>query len=153
MFLAQGKNGMRIAKLDTSPLLLDTHTWIWLNNGSDELSDKIIQTIDYAASQGKVYISAISVWEIATLASKKRLVLRTSLKEWVNEALSQIGVELVPLTPDISIESSELPDGLHGDPADRIIVATARIKRMVLLTRDSKILSYAREGFIQAVEV
>lgn len=144
---------MRIAKLDGANLLLDTHTWVWLNNGSAELSDKIIQTIDHAADDGKVFISAISVWEIATLAAKKRLILRTSLKEWMSEALSQVGVELVPLAPDISIESAELPDGLHGDPADRLIVATARIKRMVILTRDAKILSYAKDGFIQALEV
>lgn len=134
-------------------LLLDTHTWVWLNNGSNELSNKIIQSIDSAAENGKVFISAISVWEIATLAAKKRLILRTSLKEWIDEALSQVGVELVPLTPDISIESSELPSGFHGDPADRLIVATARIKRMVILTRDSKIVSYAKEGFIQAIDV
>lgn len=124
-----------------------------LNNGSNELNDKIIQTIDHAADDGKVFISAISVWEIATLSAKKRLILRTSLKEWIDEALSQIGVELVPLTPDISIESSELPNGMHGDHADRILVATARIKRMVILTRDTKILSYGKEGFIQAVEI
>lgn len=139
--------------LDNENLLLDTHTWIWLNNGSNELSSKIIQKIDSAADNGNVFISAISVWEIATLASKKRLILRTSLKEWVDEALSQIGVELVPLTPDISIESAALPNGFHGDPADRLIVATARIKRMVILTRDSKILSYAKEGFIEAIEI
>lgn len=134
-------------------MLLDTHTWVWLNNGSNELSKKIIHYIDDAAENGKIFISAISVWELATLASKKRLILRTSLKEWVDEALSQIGVELVPLTPDISIESSQLPNGFHGDPADRLIVATARIKRMILLTRDRKIMDYAKEGFIQAMEI
>lgn len=134
-------------------LLLDTHTWIWLNNGSNELSNKIIRQIDHAAENGNVFISAISVWEIATLTAKKRLILRTSLREWVDEALSQMGVNLVPIAPDISIESVELPNGFHGDPADRLIVATARIKRMVILTRDSKILTYAKEGFIQTIEV
>lgn len=142
-----------MSNLSHANLLLDTHTWVWLNNGSDELSNKIIHTIDNAADSGKVFISAISIWEIATLAAKKRLILRTPLKEWVDEALSQVGVELVPLSPDISIESSELPNGFHGDPADRLIVATSRVKRMVILTRDSKILSYSKEGFIQAVEV
>src|SRR5688572_26258678 len=142
---------MQMLNFEDMNLLLDTHTWVWLNNGSDELSSKIIHRIDSAADQGKIFISAISIWEIATLAANKRLVLRASLKEWVDEALSQIGVDLVPLTPDISIESAELPNGFHGDPADRLIVATARIKRMVILTRDSKILSYAKEGFIQAI--
>lgn len=153
MYQEQVKSGTQMPNVPDMNLLLDTHTWVWLNNGSDELSNKIIQKIDTAADQGKVFISAISVWEIATLAAKKRLVLRTSLKEWVDEALSQVGVDLVPLSPDISIESSVLPNGFHGDPADRLIVATARIKRMILLTRDSKILSYAKEGFLQAVEV
>lgn len=147
------KDGMQMTDLNDMNLLLDTHTWVWLNNGSSELNKKIIQCIENAAENGRVFISAISVWEIATLCAKKRLILRTSLKEWVDEALSQVGVELVPISPDISIESSELPNGFHGDPADRLIIATARIKRMVILTRDSKILSYANEGFIQAIEV
>lgn len=129
-------------------LLLDTHVWIWLNNGSPELKPAVIREIDHAAENGELFISAISVWEIATLVSKKRILLRTSIQEWVDQALSQPGVELISLSPTIAIESTALPDGLNADPADRIIVATARIKSLTLMTRDDNMQQYAKTGFV-----
>lgn len=134
-------------------ILLDTHVWIWLMNGTPEFAAKMIQRINQAAENGRVFVSAISIWEVATLVAKRRLVLRTSVKEWIDAALSQPGVNLVPLLPDIAIESAQLPNGMHGDPADRILVATARLKQLVLLTRDTKILQYASHGYVQAKEV
>lgn len=129
-------------------LLLDTHVWIWLNNGSPELKPVVVREIDHAAENGELFISAISVWEIATLVSKKRILLRTSIQEWVDQALSQPGVELIPLSPTIAIESTALPDGLNADPADRMIVATARIKSLTLMTRDDNMQQYAKAGFV-----
>ncbi|OGT46941.1 MAG: hypothetical protein A3E82_02730 [Gammaproteobacteria bacterium RIFCSPHIGHO2_12_FULL_38_11] len=72
-----------------SGLLLDTHVWIWLNNGSSELKSSIIRNIDHAAENGELFISAISVWEIATLVAKKKIVLRTSVQDWIEQALKQ----------------------------------------------------------------
>lgn len=132
----------------SSGLLLDTHVWIWLNNGSPELKPAIIREIDHAASRGELFISAISVWEIATLVSKKRILLRTSIQEWINQALSQPGIELVPLSPAIAVESTVLPNGLNADSADRMIVATARIKSLVLMTRDENMHHYGKSGFV-----
>jgi PIN domain nuclease of toxin-antitoxin system len=132
----------------SSGLLLDTHVWIWLNNGSPELKPAIIREIDHAANRGELFISAISAWEVATLVSKKRILLRTSIQEWINQALSQPGVELVPLSPAIAVESTVLPNGLNADPADRMIVATARIKSLVLMTRDENMQQYAKAGFV-----
>lgn len=129
-------------------LLLDTHVWIWLNNGSPELKPAVIREIDRAASEGLLFISAISVWEVATLVSKKRILLRTAVSEWINQALSQPGVELVPLSPAIAVESTVLPNGLNADPADRIIVATARIQSLVLMTRDENMQQYGKAGFV-----
>jgi PIN domain nuclease of toxin-antitoxin system len=133
--------------------LLDTHVWLWLNTGSTELKKTTIQLIDSAAKEGKVYIPGICIWEVATLVAKKRIILQSPLAEWINDALMQKGVSLVDISADIMIESSQLPDGMHGDPADRLIVATSRIKRIPILTRDEKILNYANAGYIQALKV
>ncbi len=129
-------------------LLLDTHVWIWLNNGSPELKSTTIRDIDHAAENGELFISAISVWEIATLVAKKRIILRISIHDWIDQALLQPGIELIPLLPTIAIESTLLPDGLNADPADRIIVATARTKLLTLVTRDENIQHYAKAGFM-----
>ena len=133
-------------------VLLDTHSWIWLFSGSRELSQRIINRIDKAGKQGKVFISAISVWELSMLVVKNRITLSKPIHQWVEESLNQPGVNLSLLTPQIAIDSSFLP-GFHGDPADRIIVATARINDLILLTRDQKILSYGEENYLYCLEV
>lgn len=132
--------------------LLDTHVWLWLNTGNTELKKTIIQLIDDAAIEGKVYIPAISVWEVATLVAKKRIILQSPLTEWIHEALMQKGVSLIDMSIDIMIESTQLPGDVHGDPADRLIIATSRVKRIPILTRDEKILNYAHAGYIQAIK-
>jgi PIN domain nuclease of toxin-antitoxin system len=133
-------------------VLLDTHIWIWLINGSSELSNKTIQLLDEAAHKGQLFVSAVSVWELATLVAKKRLTLTAPIKNWVEEALSKPGIELLPLSPAISIESRELPGGFHGDPADRIIVATARIEKITLITCDERIHKYAKQGHLKVIK-
>ena len=117
-------------------ILLDTHTWIWLFNGASELSQEVIIQINRAGKQGQVFIAAISVWELSMLVAKNRITLSKPINQWVQESLSQPGVNLSPLTPEIAIESSFLPGEFHGDPADRIIVATARINNLIIFTRD-----------------
>jgi len=129
-------------------ILLDTHVWVWLINGSDELNDKTIKLLDGAAQEGKLFVPEIAVWELATLAAKKRLSLSAPVKNWVQEALQKPGIELVPLSWEISIESTMLPGVLHADPADRIIIATARIKNYSLITRDEKIIKYSQQGHL-----
>ena len=133
-------------------MILDTHVWLWLNEGSSELKKKIISLIDEAAQTDGIYISAISVWEVAMLASKKRIILRTSIEDWIKKALAQPGVELIPLLPEIAIESAHLPEDPHGDSADRMIMATARIKQLTLLTRDANILAYSKKGYLKAIQ-
>jgi PIN domain nuclease of toxin-antitoxin system len=134
-----------------SGLILDTHVWVWLNSGNSELSAASIAKIESAAIKGQVGIPAISVWEIATLVAKGRLKLLLPTHQWVYEALSKRGIDLVPLEPDIAIESTELPGDFHGDPADRLIVATARVRGLPLLTRDAKILAYGDQGHVVTV--
>lgn len=135
-----------------SALLLDTHTWIWLLLG-DQLKPKTIQAIEQAAYQQLLYLSAISVWELSMLVAKGRLQLHLSCSDWVSQALALPGLNLAPLLPAISIDSCSLPGVFHGDPADRLIVATARHYHASLLTRDARILAYAQSGALQAQAV
>lgn len=133
-------------------LILDTHIWIWLNTASAEISSKTVASIDRAARSGEVFVHAITLWEIATLESKGRVTMSMPLEQWITEALSKPGVGLVPLLPNIAIESARLPANFHGDPADRIIVAAARVMGMAVVTRDSKILAYGKQGHVNVVK-
>lgn len=146
------KPGKQMSNRDRG-ILLDTHTWIWLFNGSTELSQAAIKKIDQAGSRGEVFISAISVWELSILVAKERVTLSKPIGEWVKDSLNQPGVNLSAMSPEISIESSFLPGDFHGDPADRIIVATARINSLILHTRDKKILKYAQHSYINCFEI
>ncbi len=101
--------------------------------------------------RGALRLAAISIWEIALLASRARITLARPTLEWVEAALASSRAELEPLTPVISVDSCALPPGLHGDPADRIIVATARCTGSVLLTRDRRMLDYAALGHVAAL--
>lgn len=136
---------------EPAPLLLDTHVWLWLVAGSLELSPDARQSINRAATAGMLRIAAISLWEIALLASRGRIVLGKSISLWLMEALAEPGPAIEPLSPQVAIESYALPDMFHPDPADRMIVATARVTGATLLTRDRQILAYAESGHLAAI--
>jgi len=128
------------------PVLLDTHCWVWAQFGNvEKFSRQAWQFLQKAAQRGDLRVSIISVWEIALLEAKGRLKLKMSCLEWVNQALATPGLSLVPLTPEIAIESSRLPGEMHADPADRILIATARITGARLLTKDERLLDYGRQ--------
>ena len=136
---------------DPDLLLLDTHVWLWLVAGSPDLATEARHTIDRAAAAGTLRIAAISLWEIALLASRGRIILGKSIGSWLEEALADPGPAIDPLSPQIAIESHALPDSFHRDPADRMIVATARVTSAVLMTRDRLILDYAARGHLNAI--
>lgn len=122
-------------------IVLDTHIWVWWVHGDEQITDSQAKVI--SAHQANIIgVSAISVWEIAKLVEYNRLELPCSLHEWFNAAMSYPGISLIELTPDIAIESTTLPGEFHRDPADQIIVATARLYDSQLITSDSKILKY-----------
>jgi PIN domain nuclease of toxin-antitoxin system len=125
--------------------------WLWLVAGSPELSTEARHTIDYALASGTLRIAAISFWEIALLASRGRIVLGKSIGLWLDEALADPGLTVDPLSPQIAIESFALPGGFHRDPADQLIVATARVTNATLMTRDRRILDYAARGHLTAI--
>ena len=107
--------------------------------------------IDRAVAAGALRIAAISLWEIALLASRGRIVLGKSVGLWLEEALADPGPAIDPLSPQVAIEASSLPETFHRDPADRLIVATARVANATLMTRDRRILDYAGRGHLTAI--
>ena len=94
----------------------------------------------------------MSVWEISLLVAKDRLHLGQSTTEWIARALELRGLSLALLEPDIAIESNQLPGEVHPDPVDRMLVATARCRGLSMLTRDLKILQYAKQGYLTAID-
>ena len=122
-------------------IVLDTHIWIWWVNDSPQLTEQYKQWIQNYQPQG-LGISIISCWEVAKLVEKKRLVLSLPVDEWLRTALAYPGVQLLDLNVSIVVQSTQL-SGFHNDPADQIIVATAKVYDCFLLTADSKILNYA----------
>lgn len=132
--------------------LVDTHIWLWHLNGDPTLPSRVKKVIDACALENELYISAISVWEIAMLVSKNKIILNTSCHAWVNKSLSLPGISLIPLSPEIAIESCILPGNFHGDPADRIIVASAKIENLCLISRDEKLHTYCKKHDIDIIQ-
>lgn len=127
------------------PVLFDTHIWIWAVMGDRRLrTQEFLQLLDRWAAVGSIHVSMISVWEVAMLEAKGRLILSMECLDWVHYALSAQGVALAPLTPEIVVASTRLPGTFHSDPADRIILATAKSLGATLVTQDERLLAYCR---------
>jgi PIN domain nuclease of toxin-antitoxin system len=129
-----------------SNLLLDTCAVLWLAQGA-ELADEARKAI----SECKIGISPITVWEIANLVRKKRIILTMPVVNWFRQTADMIEATMPELTVDILAGSCELPGSPPSDPADRIIISTAREGRMVLVTRDKRILDYSHTGYVQTM--
>ena len=121
---------------------LDTHAWIWWVTDDARLSAAAKQVIGTNARKQGVWISAISIWEIARKVEKKQIVLDRPFRLWLEAALAYSGLFVAELTSDILIESCELPPPFHGDPADQIIAATVRHHRGRLVTKDHALRKY-----------
>jgi PIN domain nuclease of toxin-antitoxin system len=133
-------------------VLLDTHCWVWMQFGlTDKFARSALTAVERAARAGTLRVSIMSVWEVGMLESKGRLELKMNCAEWVRQALATPGLALAALTPEIAIESSRLPGQFHGDPADRLLVATARIEGVRLMTKDDRLLEYGRHGFVKVI--
>lgn len=122
-------------------IVLDTHVWIWWAGGSDRLSDAHRDAINAAATAG-LGISAISCWEVAKLVEPGRIELDRPALDWLRAALALPRVRLLPLSPEIAAAACALPGLFHRDPADQVLVATARVHGARLATADRKILGY-----------
>ena len=131
--------------------LLDTCAAIWLMNG-DPLQDPAATELPLALERnGRLVVSPITAWEIATLSAKKRILLTLRPEVWFRKLCDIPGVTLADLPPSVFIASTTLPGELPGDPADRILIATAREFDYTLVTRDRQILNYAISGHVRAM--
>jgi PIN domain nuclease of toxin-antitoxin system len=119
-------------------ILLDTHVWLWWISEPSLLSRSAAATIDAA---DRIGVSSISCFEVATAAAKGRISMDRDVLEWIEDALTVPRVELVPLTPRIAVKATQL-GRFHGDPADRLIVATAILESTTLVTKDRRIRKY-----------
>lgn len=131
-------------------VVLDTHALVWLLQGSPRLGPQSRAQIEAAAATDRAFVAAISVWEIAMLVAKGRLALDREVGEWIAAALSLPGLRLAPLDPRVAVDATRLPGEIHGDPADRMIVATARQRAATLITDDQLVLQYSTDGHVKA---
>ncbi len=122
--------------------VLDTHVWIWWHMQPDCLSAKARKTIGDVSRYDELLLSAISPWEFCKLLEKERLGISCDAQDWLDAALDMPKLRLVPISPKLAYQSTVLPQPFHSDPADQIIVATAREENAVLLTKDHRLLEY-----------
>lgn len=117
-------------------VLLDTHAWIWWLTGSGRLAREERMGLSEAAGLRQLAISAISLWEAHMLHARGRIELQVPFPQWLVEASDPEVVQVVPLDAEVILALDELPGRFHGDPADRLIAATARSRGMALATWD-----------------
>ena len=129
-------------------ILLDTHVLVWLVEGNPRLGKKALEKIDGSLASASLSVATISFWEIAMLVQKKRLSIQMELATWRTHIL-RAGVAEIPLTGAAAIRAGQMKS-FHGDPADRMIVATAMEKAASLMTADEKILRW--KGFRNSLD-
>ena len=100
-----------------------------------------------------IFVSEISGWEVVMLVSKNRLVVSGATLDWLKDGYAAPGIQPHRLSPEVVTESALLPDNFHGDPADRIIVATARLLNAELVTMDKAIISYGKKGHVKVIAI
>lgn len=122
-------------------ILLDTHIWWWALSEPENLSATALATIKETKADARL-IASISIWEFAMMVARKKIELKTSPESWLSRAIHGTGIQVIELSPEIAVESCRLPGEFHRDPADQIIVATARVHNLSLVTKDQKILGY-----------
>jgi PIN domain nuclease of toxin-antitoxin system len=124
--------------------VLDTHVWLDLALGRERsIATRVLRKLERAAAAGSLYVAAVTPWEVAMLARAAKIRVNGPVLEFVSESLRETRIAVAPLEPVVAVDAVELPGWDHRDPADRMIVATARYVRAVLVTRDGAILDYA----------
>ena len=126
--------------------LLDTHAWLWGVLGDAKLGPRARRAMASAADRTKIGLAAISLKEAAWLLAHGRIVLRepeAAWADWLRDAASSPGLEMLPLTVEVAIASEQLPQSFPKDPADRLIVATARLLGLTLITADEALIRHA----------
>ena len=124
----------------TAAPILDTHAWIWWIAKDNRLGRTPIAALENLPADERPFLCDISLWEVATLLEKGRIGFAIPFEQWLEAAAHPRTVRLLPITPAIAAELALLPQSFHRDPADRVIVATCRVMKLPLLTRDALIL-------------
>ena len=133
-------------------IVLDTHVLVWALDGNRRLGADAGAAIAAAERADGIGVSAITPWEIALLADRGSLRLARETGAWIEAALALPGIRLIPIDPAIAIDSVRLPGEFRADPADRLIVATARHCAAPLLTADYAILAYAASDHVDTID-
>jgi PIN domain nuclease of toxin-antitoxin system len=121
-------------------ILLDTHAFVWFVHDPAKLTSKARSLL---TPKSRKAIAAITCWEIGLLVQKGRIAVDRGILDWIEDALEELQIDLLPLTPSVSVKAAELGHGFHGDPADRMIVATALQWNAIILTRDERIRDFS----------
>ena len=133
-------------------VLLDTHVLVWHIEGSKKIGKSAQAAVEEAAQSDAALVSAITPWEIGLLVNKGRLKLGADIMDWLHDVLASPGLHIAPLEPEIAVASNRLPFDIHADPADRIIVATARHLGATLVTADQALLALAKKGHFRTLD-
>jgi PIN domain nuclease of toxin-antitoxin system len=135
-----------------SPLLLDTHVWLWWLDGRRHWSRRTDRALHDAQHEGRLHVSDFSLWEVAIKAGRGSLQLRLPLREWVARARRAPGLHYRPITADDLVAAHELPETPFRDPIDRALVAIARTDGMMLVTADRAIRSWAARARVALLD-
>ena len=133
-------------------ILLDTNAFIWLLGGEPSLGPLARGSIEAARDEGGVGVSAISMWEISMLVRKKKLLLGDDTLKSLEAFLTETAIRVEPLRLAIAVDAERLPGKIQRDPADRMIVSTARHLACPVVTSDREMLAYADQGHVQAID-
>jgi len=136
-------------------VLLDTHVWLWLALGTPRrIPPAALRILEETGKSIGLMVSIVSIWELALLVTRQRVVLPLPFNEWVALALGRSEIRLVGLSrPNTVIDAVNLPGEIHADPADRFLIATARNRRATLATHDDRILAYGESGHLKVLAI
>lgn len=133
-------------------VILDTHVLLWSLLKPEELTEETKSKVEQAQKNQNLLVSAISLWEIAMLSHKKRIHIFEPIKNFLSSIEEMSGINICEISAEVAAESVLLQNNFHGDPADRIIISTARVYSATLLTRDKQILQWSEYGSIKCLK-
>ncbi|MEO7367534.1 MAG: type II toxin-antitoxin system VapC family toxin [Gemmatimonadaceae bacterium] len=129
------------------PLLLDTHIWIWyLDGASQQLGLPVTSLIERSGTASRLLVSDISYWEVGVKAAKEKLTLSVDAGVWLSRASAAPGIRFLPIDRDVLLLSNRLAGTAHNDPADRMLIATAQLNNVPLVTADKLVIEYAKSN-------
>jgi len=134
-------------------VILDTHVLLWSLLQPEELTEETKSKVEQEHKKQNLLVSSISLWEIAMLSHKKRIHIFEPIKNFLSSIEEISGINICEISAEVAAESILLQNNFHGDPADRIIVSTARVYSATLLTRDKQILHWSEYGSVKCLKV